>query len=276
MKRNLPKVSIIMPVYNAEKYIVEAIDSVLAQTFRDFELIIINDSSTDKTPGILASYAKKDPRIRVIRHRSKRNIARVLNIGIKVARGAVIARMDADDIALPDRIRLQYNRIISSETIAAVGADIIIIDKNGRPVAIRTYPTTSKELKRCLFKYSSFAHPIVMFKKHIFEKVGGYDSQYSPTEDLDLWFRLGNGYEFASIPQPLLKYRLFNASSSHKVFKRLELLVFAIRWKAVTKYGYRPTIPDMIYNIVQFLTLWFTPANVRIKVYNFLRNNKYI
>lgn len=265
-----------MPAYNAEMYIKQAIQSILDQTFKRFELIVINDSSTDKTWEIITSFAKKDHRIKAVQNNSGCNIARVLNKGISLAKSNIVARMDADDIAFSDRLELQYNVITSSDRIAVVGANIVIIDRLGNQIATRSYPRTSKELKNCLFKYSSFAHPVVMFKKDMFEAVGKYNPKYSPTEDLDLWFRLGSKYEFASIPKPLLKYRLFEASSSHRAFKELELLVFTIRLRAIRRYGYRPGIYDILYNMVQFSTLWCTPANYRIKIYNILRNNNLI
>ncbi len=273
MKKNNPRISVIMPVYNAQKYIVGAIESVLIQTFKEFELIIINDASTDKTLDIIRSFAKKDSRIKVFSNDVIINIARSLNKGISLASSNIIARMDSDDIALSNRLELQYKLINSSRNIAVVGANVVIIDEKGVKTATRSYPDSSKELKNCLFKYSPFAHPVVCFRKNLFEEVGQYNPEYSPTEDLDLWFRLGRKYEFGSIKEPLLKYRIYEKSSSHKAIKDLEILVFKIRFDAIIKYGYRPNLYDIIYNLFQFITLWFTPAKIRIRMYNLLRNN---
>lgn len=271
-----PLISVIMPAYNAQKNIGNAIDSILHQTFKRFELIIINDSSTDGTMQIVSAYAKKDSRIRIVRHTADRNIGKVLNMGIREARSDVIARMDADDISLPERLDEQYRLLNSSKKIAVVGLDIEIIDYEGNHVAARRYPTTNKEIKRCVFRYSPFAHPGVMFRKSMVEKVGMYDPAYSPSEDLDLWFRLGKYYEFASIPKTLLKYRLYPKSTSHSNIKQLEKIVFAIRMKAIIHYGYIPSAYDIIYNFIQFVTLWFTPNILRITLYNKLRNNNLI
>ncbi len=276
MEKNKPLISVIMPAYNAQKYISSAIESILNQTFNKFELIIIDDFSTDKTPSIIKSFTKKDSRIEVVSNDMRLDIARTLNKGISIAKSNIIARMDADDIAFSNRLELQYKLISSSKNIAVVGANIVIMDTAGNETSIRSYPNSSEKLKDCLFKYSPFAHPVVMFKKNMFEEVGRYNPKYSPTEDLDLWFRLGSKYKFESIPKPLLKYRLYEMSSSHGVLKDLEILVFKIRFDAIIKYGYRPSLYDILYNILQFITLWFTPAKYRITIYNLLRNNNLI
>jgi len=273
---NKPLISVVMPAYNAQKHIRQAVESILRQTFTKFEFIIINDASTDKTLQIIRSLSKKDIRIKIVNNDMRLDIAGSLNRGIRLARSNIIARMDADDIAVPHRLERQYARITKSEKIAVVGADILIIDASGNHIGIRKYPRSSRELKKCLFRYSPFAHPVVMLRKNLFEKVGKYNPKYSPTEDLDLWFRLGRKYEFISVPEQLLKYRVYKKSSSHSALKNLELLVFQIRLQAIKKYGYRPGLYDIFYNLIQFLTIWCTSSNYRIKIYNALRNNDLI
>ena len=271
-----PKISVVMPVYNAQKFIISAIESILKQTLRDFELIVVNVCSTDKTRKIIESFARKDPRIKIVNNKTRMNIAASLNKGISMSSSNVIARMDADDISLPARLELQYKLISSDKNIAVVGANIIVMDLNENEIAIRNYPDTSNKLKACLFRYSPFAHPVVCFRKSVFDEVGGYNPKYSPTEDLDLWFRLGVKHKFGNVKKPLLKYRLYNNSSSNRSLKDLEILVFKIRFDAITKYGYKPSFLDLIYNLLQFVTLWFTPEKYRGMIYNFLRNNNLI
>ena len=276
MIKNKPLVSVVMPAHNAQKYISGAIESILNQTFKKFELIIVNDCSKDKTLEIIKYFSKKDPRIKIVNNDKRLDIAGSLNKGISKASSNIIVRMDADDISLPNRLELQYKLIESSKNIAAVGANIMLMDSEGKEIGSRRYPHSSKDLKSCLFRYSSFAHPVVVFRKDIFDQVGGYDPKFSPTEDLDLWFRLGRKYKFGSIPETLLKYRLYEKSSSHKSLKDVEILVFKIRLNAIIKHGFRPSLYDIIYNLFQFITLWFTPAEYRIKIYNLLRNNNII
>lgn len=275
-KKDNPLISVVMSAYNIEKYIRAAIESILNQTFEKFEFIIMNNGSTDKTLDIIKSFKKKDSRIKVVNNDTTLIAALSLNKGISIASSNIIARMDGDDIALPNRLELQYKLINSSPNIAVVGSNIIIMDKDENEMSIRGYPDTDEKLKRCLFKYSPFAHPVVMFRKNMFEEVGGYDPKYLSTEDLDLWFKLGSKYKFASIKKPLLKYRISETSSSHSMLKDLEILVFKVRFNAIVKLGYRPNISDIIYNLMQFITLWFTSDKYRIKMYNLLRNNDLI
>lgn len=276
MGKKKPLISVVMPAYNAQEYISIAIESILSQTLKQFELIIINDCSRDKTLDIIKSFLKKDYRVKLVNNDTRLYIADSLNKGISFAKSNIIARMDADDISFPNRLELQFRLINSSKNIAAVGTNIVLIDTAGKEIATRRYPHSSKELKSCLFRYSPFAHPVVMFKKNMFEEVGGYNRKYSPTEDLDLWFRLGRKYDFKSISKALLKYRLDEKSSSHKALKDVEILVFKIRFNAIVKYEYRPSLYDIIYNLLQFITLWITPSKYRIKIYNFLRNKDLI
>lgn len=273
MEKNKPLISVVMPAYNAQKYIRSAIESILNQSFKEFELIIVNDASTDKTLDVISPFSIKDSRIRIINNEIRLDIAGSLNKGISAAQSNIIARMDSDDISLTNRLKFQFELINSSNKIAVVGANISIVNEAGNEIATRNYPTSSEKLKACLFRYSPFAHPVVMFRKKMFDEVGGYNPKYSPTEDLDLWFRLGSKYEFRSVSEPLLKYRLYETSSSHSIIKDLEILVFKIRLDAIMKYGYRPSLYDTIYNLFQFATLWFTPAKYRIKAYNLLRNS---
>lgn len=264
-----------MPVYNAESYLKDSIASILSQSLQNFELLIIDNDSTDNSMSIIKLF-KKDARVKVLRYSSSHNIADVLNFGIKHSSAEIIARMDADDVSYKERLEKQYRLISQSEKIAVVGANIGIIDKQGVKISERTYPSSSVELKRCLFRYSPFAHPVVMFRKKAVDFVGGYNPKYSPTEDLDLWFRLGRYFEFCSVPEVLLDYRVYQHSSSHKILRDLEKLVFEIRMAGLLKYGYKPSFYDVVYNFLQFFTLWFMPPVLRIALYNFLRNKNLI
>ena len=274
--RYKPLVSVILPVYNAQKYLAEAIESILSQTLKDFELILINDASTDNTLTIINSFKKKDKRIRVIHNKKNLLMAQSLNLGIKKAKADLIARMDQDDISLPERLEIQYKFLKSHPDIAIVGNDIFIIDEKGNIIGKRTYPITSSGLKYIMFRYSPFAHPTVMFLKLAYQKVKGYDPETYPCDDIDFWFRLGKEYKFASIPKRLFKYRLTITSSSHNNVLKTEVMGFKIKLKAIKKYKYKPTVFDIIYNIIQFVTAWFMPTRQRIFLYNFLRSRKII
>lgn len=272
-----PLVSIVMSVFNTDKYIHRAIESILNQTLSNFEFIIVNDASKDKTSEILRSFTKKDKRIRVINNRRNLRVADSLNIGVAAAKADFIARMDADDISHhPQRLELQYIYLKKHPKVAIVGGNIAIIDENEREVWKREYPTKSKDLKKVMFRYSPFAHPTVMFRKKIFEEFGGYNSKMIPCEDIDFWFRIGAKYEFGNISRTLLKYTLSSTSSSRYNLRDTELLGFRIKMNAIKNHGYRPSMYDVVYNLLEFLSLWIIPASFRIKLYNILRSNKLI
>lgn len=272
MKRNKLLVSVIMSVFNTDKYVHRAIESILNQTLKDFEFIIVNDASIDKTSAVVGSYAKKDKRIKVINNDRNLKIAHSLNIGVSLARADLIARMDADDISHPERLEVQYLFLKSHPEVAIVGTNISITDKNEKEVWKREYPTHSKDLKKIMFRYSPFAHPTVMYRKKVYEEFGGYNPNMIPCEDIDFWFRIGAQYDFGNIPKTLLKYTLSQSSGSHYDLRSTELLGFKIKINAIKKYGYRPNIYDIFYNLLQFISLWFMPADARIKLYNALRS----
>lgn len=271
-----PAITVVMPAYNAERYIAPAIESILSQTFKNFELLIADDASTDKTLSIIKRYQRKDSRIKVAVNKTNLQIARSLNKLIELARSEFIARMDADDVSFPERLRLQYDLIREDPETAVVGADMIVVDKNMLPISKREYPSNDGGLKEVMFRYSPFAHPVVMFRKKAFQEFGGYDVNLVPCEDIDLWFRIGSKYKLASIVKPLLYYRIVPYSNSMKSLKDLELLGFRVKLKAIREYGYKPSLYDIIYNFGQFLTMWFMPVNTRVWVYNFLRSRKLI
>lgn len=267
-----PLVSVVMPAYNAEQYIASAIESILSQNFKKFELVIIDDRSTDDTYSIAKGYQESDPRIRLYRNRNNIKIGRTLNKGIKLAKTNLVARMDADDLSMKDRLELQYEYLLRKPNVAIVGGYMEVIDEEGEKKYLRKYPARSEELKSVMFRYSPFAHPTVMYRKDIIQKFNGYTLDLHPCEDIDLWFKVGTEHDFGCIQKPLLKYRMYSESSSHKKLTSIEMLTFKIRINAIKKYGYRPTIHDIVYNLLQFFTIWFIPAKTRITLYNFLRS----
>ena len=272
MDNKTPLISIVLPVYNGEKYIKHAIDSILNQTFKEFELIVVDDASTDSTPEILKEYIHKDKRIIVIRNEKNLYIARSLNKGIGLSRSNIIARMDADDVSFPSRLEMQYKLISDDPEVGVVGADIQIIDENDRVLTYRSYKTNPGSLKRTMMRYSPFAHPVVMFRKSYASEFGLYDHRYSPSEDVDLWFKMGSKYKFSSVPYPLLKYRVFMNSTSNRKLRRVEMLTLKMRINAVRNLGYTYGISDVIYNILQLATGYIMPPSFRVDLFNFLRN----
>ena len=189
-----------MPAYNAEKYIAESIESILSQTFTDFEFIIINDASTDSTKEIIESF--QDSRIILINNEQNLGVAKSLNIGIATAKGKYIARMDADDISLPERFQTQFNFMEKNPDIDICGS---WTETFGDNQCIIKVPEKHNDIKDELFFSCSMLHPTVIFKKNLNLQ---YFSDFPRAEDYDLWCRKINDWNFANIPEVLLLYRI--------------------------------------------------------------------
>ena len=209
----MPKISVLMPAYNAEKYIKEAIDSILNQTFTDFEFIIIDDCSTDSTAEIIKSYS--DERIKYYKNEQNLGVARTLNRGLDLATGEYIARMDSDDISLPKRFEEQIKFMDKHKDIAVLGTGIEIF---GSLRGKRIFSRTSKELKVDLLFGCCLAHPSVMLRAKYFGKNKlHYNPEFSKMEDFDLWERISKDYKMATIPDVLVKYRSHPNQVSNKI-----------------------------------------------------------
>ncbi|MFC1646682.1 glycosyltransferase [Patescibacteria group bacterium] len=271
-----PLISVIMPAYNCGKYIDRSIKSILNQSFHRFELIIIDDHSSDSTYKISRKYSKIDPRIKLFRNVKTMQVAYSLQKGLHESKCGLVARMDADDYSYPQRLEKQYRVLMKNPKVAIVGADMEIVNEEGKKIFVRKYPKSDSELKAMLFRYSPFAHPVVMFRKKAVMEFGGYDLSMVPCEDIDLWFKLGSKYRFASIGQILLVYTFRHGSNSSKKLRSLELLGLKIKLNAIKKYDYRPSFFDILYNILEYASLFVMPGNFRIKLYNTLRSRNMI
>jgi glycosyltransferase involved in cell wall biosynthesis len=202
------KVSVIMPVYNGEKYIRDAILSLVDQSLKSIEIIIVDDHSSDRTPEIINIFARQESRIKVFRNSYTSGICYSLNKAISYASCELIARMDADDISHPYRLEKQLAFFYSYPETVLVGSNIELIDPNGKKIGQRSYPKTHIEILKALKDYPPFCHPSVMLRKSAVLKVGGYREKYRDAEDYDLWLRLSKAGNMANLQENLLKYRL--------------------------------------------------------------------
>lgn len=204
--REKPLVSVLMSVYNGAAFLEEAIKSILAQTYRHLEFVIIDDGSTDSSAKIIEGYSKVDPRIKVIKQQNQGLVA-ALNTGLEVSTGNLIARMDADDISIPTRLEKQVDFMLKNPHVLAVGSTIRIIDSKGGFVCHRDYPVGIESVREKMMLYSTVAHPAIMMRREPVLDVGGYREICRHAEDYDLWLRLLEVGEMENIPEPLLFYR---------------------------------------------------------------------
>ncbi|MCT7481732.1 glycosyltransferase family 2 protein [Aliarcobacter cryaerophilus] len=210
-------ISVVMSVYNGEKYLAEAIESILNQTYKNFELIIINDGSKDNSVEIIKNYMKQDNRI-VLIDRENKGLPYSLNEAISIAKGEYIARMDADDISLPTRFEKQIDYMQKNE-LDVCGSYIKIFGDNRKERIIKN-PITNEDIRFSLLFFSCLAHPTVMFKKEVFDKVK-YRVDYKVAQDYQLWCDIVNAdFKIGNIPEVLLNYREHEAQASIEKFKR--------------------------------------------------------
>lgn len=205
-----PLVSVLMPVYNGARYLREAVDSILDQTYLDFEFIIVDDGSVDDTAAILDSY--DDTRIVRLRNETNLGIVPALNRGLSVVRGEYIARMDADDISLPQRLERQIAYMIAHPEVGVVGTWIRLVDVRGQVTGEWTFPVTHGLLRWMLCFGSCLAHPSVMLRASVATSIGGYDESFANSEDRDLWLRASSITRLSNLPEILLLYRRHNDS----------------------------------------------------------------
>ena len=213
---SLPAVSVVMPVYNARRYLRLAVESILAQTSADFEFILVDDGSTDESLAILREYQAKDARIRII-SRPNTGIVGALNDGLAAARGEFIARMDSDDIAAPDRFAKQVAFLREHPDHVLVGSQVMLIDPDGAHLCTkRDTEYTHERIDRAHLNHRwPLVHPTIMARREALGAAGGYRSKYQWLEDLDLFLRLAEIGRLASLPDVLLYYRLHTGSVCH-------------------------------------------------------------
>lgn len=215
-----PEITVLMSVYNGERFLREAIESILNQSYSNFEFLIINDASTDSSRDIILSY--KDKRIRLMDNEQNIGLTRSLNSGLTLARGKYIARMDADDISMPERFEKQIRLLNNNHDIGLTGTYYQVITDNKRVIEIIMPPTDNYEIKTKLSDGSQFCHGSVMFLKECIEKVGPYKEIFKSAQDYDLWLRISQKYNVANIPEPLYQWRFhlnsvsMNRSSQNK------------------------------------------------------------
>jgi glycosyltransferase involved in cell wall biosynthesis len=208
----LPAVSVLLPVFNAEAYLDASLSSLAAQSLRDFEIVAVDDGSTDSTLEILASWSRREPRLRVVRQ-AHAGLVAALNAGLDHCGGELLARMDADDVSRPDRLKLQRQGLADRPEIDVLSCRVTHFAKEEVGVGFRIYEKWLNSLldddaiRRELFIESPLPHPSVMVRRSVLQDVGGYRDVGWP-EDYDLWLRLAaKGHRFAKLPQTLLEWR---------------------------------------------------------------------
>jgi hypothetical protein len=200
-----PRVSVVIPVFNGERFVAEAVESVLAQSFRDLELIVVDDGSTDRTREIVARLIRDEPRARLLVNEGNLGLSHTSNRAWREARAPYVARLDADDVALPDRLSRQVPFLDDHPRVAAVGGAAIRIGTSGAPGAIMRFPTRNRGIRATLDRRSCIAHSAALIRRAALDQVGGY--RLDVGGDFDLWLRLAEEWELANLSEPVVLYR---------------------------------------------------------------------
>jgi glycosyltransferase involved in cell wall biosynthesis len=233
-----PSISVVMAVYNNMPFLQLAVESILRQTYRDFEFIIIDDGSTDGGGEVLEEMAHRDSRIQ-LKRRENRGLTKSLNEGCALARGEFIARMDGDDVSYANRFELQIQEMTRKPEIVALGAQVRYVNESNSPLFIRHVPLVHEDIEKChLSTWGGVViHPVAIFRRKAFEAVGGYDEFFECAQDYDLWFRIGRVGVLANMPNLLLDYRRHNRAVGSKSKDKQANAVKIIRERELLQRG---------------------------------------
>lgn len=212
-----PLVSVVMPIYNSEKYLAKAIDSILTQTYSNFELIIVDDGSTDQSGVIIKRY--NDSRIQIIRHKTNEGVSASRNEAAAAAKGSYIAMHDADDISLPGRFDKQVKYLEQNLDIGVLGSSLKAIDEDDNFLYFINLLTNPDDLKLAEIFSNQIAQSSAMIRREIFKKSGGFNTQMTHAEDTDLWRRVSHYCQIANLKEPLCIYRVHPAGASANIAK---------------------------------------------------------
>jgi glycosyltransferase involved in cell wall biosynthesis len=247
----MPLISVIMPVYNAEKFLKEAIDSILNQTITDFEFIILNDGSIDSSWDIISSYT--DPRIKLMHDVVNLGYCARLNEGLRAASGKYIARMDSDDISLPTRFAKQLNFLESNSNFGLCSTNAIVIDENNLVINDRMFFKDNSPIEWQLIWTNPIIHPSVMLRRSFLENNDLiFNAELFPAEDYDLWCRMASFSKIHRLDDLLFKYRVLNGSAYHSNFQKAIDKSIQIEQSYLQTYMLNNNLPWFHFEIVQF------------------------
>lgn len=266
MQDKTPKISVIMAVYNGEKYLRESIESILNQTYKDFEFIIVDDGSTDQTGELLKEHQRNDPRVKIITNSQNIGLTKSLNKAIRIAKGRYIARQDGDDVSLSQRLEKQIEFLKKNPEIKILGTFAYGINQKGELLRKEIPPVSPQKVKKNHIKRNSFIHTSIIIEKETLNKVGlYYNERFKTSQDYELWFRVLKIAQGANLPLFLVKKRYLPEMISLKK-EKIQLKNTLFLQKQMIKSGDYPKI-SYIYFLRNYLSL-----KCPLFLKNFLRN----
>lgn len=274
--QNKPFISVIITSYNAGRFIEEAIQSILTQTYKNFEIIIVDDGSTDGTYNTIKQLGLKDKRIKAFRIRHS-GPSKASNLALRLAKGEFIARMDADDIACPDRLQKQVDFLLKHKDVVIVGGQCVLIDEVGKEIGEKRYPYSNKAIYNALFVMNPIQHPTCMIRRSLLPKnTISYHNHFLLAHDLEFIFEIAQYGKLANLPHVVLHYRQHANSLSLKNPKETFRATVRVRNKSVKNYGYKPTLYGKLMHYYQIVLVTILPNRVIYSLFQFLRFRKKI
>lgn len=266
-----PLISVYMPVFNGNGYLSRAIESILNQTFSNFEFIIVDDGSTDNSWNTIKKYAKKDSRIVALKNNINKGVSYSANLAINQSRGQFVARMDADDISFPDRLAKQLEFLKSNKNVVACGTQCLVIDQLENVIGLKSFPTSRSTLREMIFYAIPMQQPSVMVNRKLLpKKFTWYFDKRPFGEDVGFIFRLLQHGEIANLDENLLCYRDTPNSLTKRKLRSTFNSTILSRAQAV-KEGYRPSMLAIYYNFIQIIAVYLFPSKLIFTVWNILR-----
>lgn len=272
MKKNSldqPVVSVIMPVYNGSCFMEQAIESILSQTYQNFELIIVNDFSTDNTPVIIERYCRLYPKkIKVIHLRKRYGAYGAANVAIRRAKGEFIAPMDSDDISYSERLQKQVNFLLTNKEVIVVGTQARIIDREGIIIGKKIFPTTHKEIYKKFFGVFPIVHPSCMIRRSLLpNKNKLYENKFGVNDDYFTFFKLLNYGKFYNLSEYLFSYRIHGGNFSLLKLKEKFFNTLKIRLLAIKRLNYHPSPIGLLNLLGQTVLVVVLPESILLRVY---------
>lgn len=265
-----PLISVLMPVRNAGVFLAPAIESIINQTYSNWELICVDDGSNDGTSKLLRMYSKVDKRIKVYSNKSRKGIGYSLNKALSFAKGQYIARMDADDISLPQRLEIQLSFLQKNTNIVACGGQAEMINTEGITFAYKKFPTDPKELYKMIMRSIPLQHPILMTRAKIFKEYR-YREDIRTAEDVDMLFYLLSKGNISNVEDVIYKYRKSHKSNGYHSIKKTFFITFNSRFSAIFKYGYRPSLYGIAISLAQYAVVSILPNKMVMKLFEQMR-----
>ncbi len=263
-----------MPVYNAGNFLTESIESILKQTYDNFEFIIVDDGSTDNSWQIIRDYARKDSRIKTFKNKKNSGVSSTSNFAISKTKGRFIARMDADDVSFPNRFQKQLNYLQKNKDTIAVGGQCVVIDEENQIIGEKIFPLNNKKLRQMIFRAVPMQQPTMMINKKLLpDNFQWYSPTCTSAEELDVLFKLMKFGKIANLKDWTLFYRYRPNSLSHINPKQTFWFTFKSRLNGL-KLGFKPSLTAVLLNLCQLTAVTLLPNKTITALWYLIRGIK--